>query len=57
MVETSKTTQIAIRVPNETLAKIQALAKAQRRTLAAMTKLLIEDGLELSDKEQRKGKK
>lgn len=57
MVETSKTTQIAIRVPNEILAEIQALAKTQRRTLAAMTKLLIEDALEQYRQGQPEGKK
>lgn len=45
-------TSIAIKVPNEMLAEIQALAKAERRTLAAMARLLIEDGLELARKHE-----
>lgn len=58
MVENSKSTQLVIRVPNETLAKVKDMAKAERRTLAAMAKLLIEDAIELRSKgHERKGKK
>jgi hypothetical protein len=41
--------QVGIRVPADLLAKLEARAKLERRPLAAMIRVLLEDGLKPPD--------